>query len=63
MIASEKPVELGAFPLVVPTIKYGFAIDTFQVLERSIRPGQFLADILLAQKVDYPSIEKIVANS
>lgn len=63
LIASEKPVELGAFPLVVPTIKYGFAIDTFQVLERSIQPGQFLADILLAQKVDYPSIEKIVANS
>lgn len=63
IVASEQPVELGSFPVTVPTIKYGFAIDTFQVLERAIQPGQFLADILLAQQVDYPSIERIVANS
>ncbi len=54
---------LGAFPVKIPTIKYGFAIDTFQVFEGKIQSGQFLADLLLAQKVDYPSIEKIVANS
>lgn len=63
IVASEQPVELGSFPVTVPTIKYGFAIDTFQVLDRAIQPGQFLADILLAQQVDYPSIERIVANS
>ena len=63
IVASEQPVELGSFPVTVPTIKYGFAIDTFQVLERAIQPGQFLGDILLAQQVDYPSIERIVANS
>ncbi len=63
VVAAETPVELGSFPVTIPTIKYGFAIDTFQVLERAIRPGQFLADILLGQQVDYPSIEKIVANS
>ena len=63
LVASEKPVELGSFPVTIPTIKYGFAIDTFQVLDRAIQSGQFLADILLAQQVDYPSIEQIVANS
>ena len=63
LVASEKPAELGCFPVTVPTMKYGFAIDTFQLLGRSIRSGQFLADILLAQQVDYPSIERIVANS
>lgn len=63
LVASERPVELGAFPLIVPTIKYGFALDTFQVLEKSVQPGQFLGDILLAQKMDYPSIEKLIANS
>ena len=56
-------IVLGAFPVTVPTIKYGFALDTFQVFESNIRSGQFLADLLLAQKVDYPSIEKIVANA
>lgn len=62
-VASVDEVELGSFPVVVPTIKYGFALDTFNVIEESIRSGQFLADILLAQKVDYPSIEQIVRNS
>lgn len=59
----ETPVSVGAFPIAVPHLKYGFALDTFQVLEREIKSGQFLADILLAQQVDYPSIEKIVQNA
>ncbi len=56
-------IELGAFPITIPTLKYGFAIDTFQVIEGEIRTGQFLADLLLSQQVDYPSIEQIVANA
>ena len=59
----ESPVKLDAFPITVPNMKYGFAIDTFQMLTREIKSGQFLADILLAQQVDYPSIEKIVQNA
>lgn len=55
-------VPLSAFPVHIPTMKYGFAIDTFQVFEGKIKSGQFLADLLLAQQVDYPSIEQIVAN-
>lgn len=60
--SAEAPVELGAFPAVVPTLKYGFAIDTLQLQENTIQSGQFLADILLNQQLDYPSIEKLVAN-
>ncbi|MDX1940304.1 MAG: peptidoglycan DD-metalloendopeptidase family protein [Saprospiraceae bacterium] len=56
-------VELGAFPVKMPTMKYGFALDTFQVIEGNIKSGQFLADLLLAQKLDYPSVEQIVSNS
>lgn len=59
----EKDLALGSFPLKMPTVKYGFALDTFQVKEGAIHSGQFLADLLLAQKVDYPSIEKIVQNA
>ncbi len=55
-------VQLSSFPVHIPTMKYGFAIDTFQVFEGKIKSGQFLADLLLAQQVDYPSIEQIVAN-
>ncbi len=63
LVASEKPAELGAFPVIVPTIKYGFALDTFQVFERTVQPGQVLGDILSQQKVDYPSIQQLVSNS
>lgn len=60
---NDEAIELGAFPVKTPTLKYGFALDTFQVQEGTIHSGQFLADLLLAQHVDYPSIEKIVQNS
>ena len=55
--------ELGAFPIPVPTIKYGFAIDTFQVLSRTIQRNDFLADILLDQQIEYPVIDQLVKNS
>lgn len=57
------PASLGAFPVAIPHIQYGFALDTFQVLKREIKSGEFLADLLLEQQVDYPSIEKIVQNA
>lgn len=60
---SEKEIVLSSFPVITPTLKYGFALDTFQVKEGAIRSGQFLSDLLLAQHVDYPSIEKIVQNA
>lgn len=56
-------VEIGAFPITVPTMKYGFAIDTFQVIEGEVQNGQFLADLLMSQQVDYPSVEQIVTNA
>lgn len=60
---ADSGISLSAFPVTVPTIKYGFAIDTFQVSEKEIASGQNLGDILTRYNIDYPSIEKIVANS
>ena len=61
--ASEK-VQLSAFPIVVPTIKYGFAIDTFQLVrEDTIQNGQFLGTILNNQKMDYLAIEQLEKNA
>jgi murein DD-endopeptidase MepM/ murein hydrolase activator NlpD len=57
------PIELGNLPIVQPTLKYGFALDTFNVKENIIKSGQVFADILLAHKVDYPTIEKLVENT
>ena len=54
---------LQAFPITVPTMKYGFAIDTFQVLERKVKNGEFLADILNRNHIEYPVVEQIVKNA
>jgi murein DD-endopeptidase MepM/ murein hydrolase activator NlpD len=56
-------IELGAFPVKVPTMKYGFAIDTFHMIEGKIKTGTFLGDILNSQKVDFQTIDQIVKNS
>ena len=56
-------VDLGCFPIVVPTVKYGFAIDTFQVVEGTIEPNKVFGDMLTSHGVDYPTIDKIVANA
>ena len=63
LAASEKVIDVDAFPITVPTIKYGFAIDTFQVIENTIQSGEFLGDLLQKYQMDYQSIEQLVANS
>jgi murein DD-endopeptidase MepM/ murein hydrolase activator NlpD len=56
-------VELSSFPMVIPTMKYGFAIDTFQVTEAIIEPNQFLADLLQQYNIDYLTVEKLATNA
>jgi murein DD-endopeptidase MepM/ murein hydrolase activator NlpD len=63
LVAAEAKAEINAFPITIPTLKYGFALDTFQVFENEIQNGQFLSDLLMSYNVDYPTIEKIVSNS
>jgi len=61
--AAEK-VKLGSFPIIIPTMHYGFAIDTFQyVMDDTIRSGQTLGDILSAHKMNFLDIEKLAVNS
>jgi murein DD-endopeptidase MepM/ murein hydrolase activator NlpD len=56
-------VNLGAFKILHPTIKYGFVLDTFQVTESVIQENQFLSDLLLQYKVDYVDIDELVQNT
>ena len=54
--------ELSAFPIKIPKLKYGFALDTFQVTIDTIRNNQFLAELLLPHKVDYQKIDQLARN-
>ncbi|MCB0683769.1 MAG: peptidase M23, partial [Saprospiraceae bacterium] len=56
-------IELSSFPVVVPNMRYGFALDTFHVAEGTIQPNQFLGDLLSARGVNYQTIETLSANS
>lgn len=55
--------EIGYFPIVKPTLKYGFVFDDFNVSEGTIKEGQFLADILLQYKVDYVDIDRLAKET
>ncbi|MCB0705221.1 MAG: peptidoglycan DD-metalloendopeptidase family protein [Saprospiraceae bacterium] len=56
-------IELGEFPIVEPTVKYGFALDTFVTIEKIIQPNEFLGDILGQFHIDYASVDQLAQNS
>lgn len=54
--------EVQSLPVVVPNVKYGFALDTFHVLVDTIENNQYLAEILLPQKISYADIDQLARN-
>jgi len=60
--AVKSNANLGAFPIKVPKIKYGFALDTFHVTVDTIKNNQILAEILAPHKVDYQNIHQLALN-
>ncbi len=43
--------------------EYGMVTDSFQVIRGTVRPGQFLAEILLDHGVSYPTIDRLVKKA
>ena len=54
---------LGAFPVVVPTVKYGFALDTFQTVEGEVQRGQILGQLLSQYGLSAQGIETLFQRS
>lgn len=54
--------QLSAFPIQIPKLKFGFALDTFHVTVDTIRNNQFLAELLLPHKVEYQKIDQLARN-
>jgi len=53
---------IQSLPIVIPTTKYGFVLDTFHVLVDTIENNQYLAEILLPQKISYANIDQLAKN-
>ena len=62
-VSGAEKVQLDAFPITIPTLKYGFALDTFSVTEGTIEANRVFSDMLTERGVDYPTIDKIVLNA
>ncbi len=58
----KESAHLSSLSIPIPQIKYGFALDTFQVTVDTIENNQFLADILLPHKVNFQSIDQLARN-
>lgn len=48
-----QPVELGAFTVIKPTVRYGFALDTFLVVEEKVKSNQTFESILTDHGIPY----------
>ena len=60
---TKNEANLSAFPIQEPELKWGFAIDTFLIEKQTIKPNQFFGEVLQKNKVSYPIIEAILANT
>lgn len=56
-------VELGDFPVVVPTYKYGFVMEAYQVEENTVKPNQTLGTLLSGNGLGATDLQKLVDNS
>ena len=60
---AESQPELSSFPVTIPTLQWGFAIDTLQVQEGEIANGESLSDILSALDITVEQQQLLIANS
>ncbi len=62
--ASPVPIdELDAFPARIPTLRYGFALDTFHVEQGQITNGLILGKLLNERGMDYLAIDQLARNA
>ncbi len=55
-------VKLGDFPVVIPTYKFGFVMENFNVEEGKVEQDMTLGKLLSDANVSYPAIQKLVDN-
>lgn len=56
-------IALSSFPVTIPTMGWGFALDTLQVRESLIDNGQSLSDILSTHQLDAERAYQLITNA
>lgn len=57
--ADEANPKLGAFAVVNPTVKYGFALDTFHVIEDKIQSDDIFTTMMLKRGLTYAQADSL----
>ena len=60
---SNQEEKLSFFPVFKPEFKYGFILDTFHVKKASIKPNEFLSEILDEHHVVYEKVDALARNA
>lgn len=62
-IEGTEPVVIGAFPIAVPNVKFGFTLDNFEVSKHQVQAGQTFGSLLSRQGLNAMEIDQLVRNS
>ena len=62
-INTESEIKKKEEVLSKPRFEYGIMVDSFLVTKNTVKPGQTLGEILYANHIDHPDINKIVEKS
>jgi murein DD-endopeptidase MepM/ murein hydrolase activator NlpD len=54
---------LDALPVVPENMRWGFAVDEFQLSDLTLKSGDVLGELLMKQGLTYPEVNQIVENS
>ena len=62
-LSNQEKLPLEAFEIKTPNVKYGFALDTFQVEEGIIEDNQYLSGLLSEQGMTGQEIDQIARGT
>jgi murein DD-endopeptidase MepM/ murein hydrolase activator NlpD len=62
-LAETEPLVLGAFPIAIPNVRFGFTLDDFKVSNHKVSSGQTFGALLSKEGLSATEIDQLVKNS
>jgi murein DD-endopeptidase MepM/ murein hydrolase activator NlpD len=57
------PPALGELPVIPQNLRWGFALDEFQLTEKKLESGDVLGELLMEKGLTYPQVNSLVQQS
>lgn len=59
-LAETEPLVLGAFPIAIPNVRFGFTLDDFKVSNHKVSSGQTFGALLSKEGLSATEIDQLV---